>query len=271
MTSRSLLPLAGAVVVLCGASAWFGARMAPSTAPETPARDEGPADADPALREAIDELGRRLGYVERRLEAVERVAANAAQPAAATPGRPGAGDRWVPSHAGERPGPRTGTPAPAAPDPEQPPKTDEEHQREQAAKIRSIALTAARSAVPAQFAALADDGPGADDARRFQATLDGRQMAMSVGVLGGPVDDLVEIFRDQAAQLARDVGPLVRDGLDKADPSAVQTKLDAIWAETDRRARDVLGDRFEKFLAEAETTRKVVREVVAARGSSDAK
>jgi hypothetical protein len=252
MSSRSAVALGAVVVVLAGLAAWAGAHLAhPSEAPAVvPARD-------PDVGNRLDELDRRVGYLDRRLDAIEGALgelrrtledagpARPVVPGAADPAGPRGPDRTAP---GVAPVPKDGEPA------REP--TDAELQEQRLAQIEKGWRDAAARFVPARLLALADDRPAAAEKRRHDALLEARSVAMSLSTTEDQLDPLVRIYQDQAERLARDVGPLVRDGLEHADVAAVQAQLDLSWAELDRRVKELVGpELFERFSEEQAVVR----------------
>lgn len=251
MSSKSTLALGAAVVVLAGFSSYVGAHLA-QPAPDEPAGPENPSDR----RSRDDEIDRALGNQNVRITRVEdaigdlrnSVDALLELRARAPGGQPAAGPAGDEAHVAKPTTTGTVTPVPEAGNlPVE--KTDEELQAERVAKIHAGWKQAAKTFVPARLTAFADDRPGAAERRRHGATLEARQMALAIGVEEKQLDAVEALYRDVADRTARDVGPLVRDGLERADLVAVQAKLDETWAEMDRRAKEILGtEQFQKFV-----------------------
>src|SRR5207244_1262144 len=81
---------------------------------------------------------------------------------------------------------------------------------------------------------------GAED-RQAQAVVEAAAVAHQFRITTEPGrDEVRRIFEDQWEAQARDVGPLVREGLDKADVAVVRDRLRDSWAETDRRMKPLL-------------------------------
>lgn len=257
--NRSALAPGAAVVLLSGLAAWVGAHLAEPApaAPEESGRDAGTADR-------LDELDRRVGYLDRRLDQVEASLAELrgllenAPPKAADGSAGGAAADGTGRPAGVGPP----GPSPEAGEPVRE-KTDAELQAEREAKLQQGWRQAAQRFVPARLMAFADDRPAAAEKRRLDAVIEARQVAAELTLPEDQLDRLEEIYREQAERMARDVGPLVRDGLEKADVPAVLTQLDAVWTELDRRVRDVVGpEKFERYRDGQAPVRGQFREVL---------
>jgi hypothetical protein len=260
----------GALVVLnllllsLGAG-WLLTRRPPEEAAQPPALGTpatAPAGADLASR--LDEFDRRLGNLERRVSAVESMAAQArdlaealrdqrsgAAPAATSPaavrgpGAAGSGGDATSS----------GTPDSA--------KTDDQLREERIRKIQAAVHERARTWVPAKLAAIGSTDPKAVEQRRTEARLEAHQMAVALALTPEQADKLQEIWIENADRMTREVSPLLKDGVEKADLEAVETKLSEGWAEMDRRAKEALGEaQFAKLDEATGSSRSLIREVI---------
>jgi hypothetical protein len=261
--SSKALALGGVVVVLSGLAAWVGAHLAlPAAVPQ-----ELPAAGGADVRSQLEEIERRLGYVEQRLEATERAAFEARDLAQALRDRP-AGGASAPGPANPPdvggPAPANGSgaakgPAAAAPEP-----TDEERHAARVKNIQDTLRREARTMVPAILRQMADTDPRAAEARARDARIAARQMSVALAVTGEEADRLVALYVEQAERTAREIGPLVKDGLEKADVAAVEAGFQAAWDDMDRQAREILGDqKVARFTENAGSMRQLIREVLA--------
>jgi hypothetical protein len=222
---------AAVVVALSGAAAYFGARMARQDAePAAPDEERRPAVEDSATADARD---RRIGYLEKRVELLEDgVRTLTAMKTAAD----------------ERVGGATTAPAPSAPDALKPRAADPEAPRAApfdpsdrdavVARMTEAYRVMQRNRVVGQMAAYADPSRDAAANRVAQARADALALMAVLEVRGDDVrDQLVKIFTERLDSAARDIGPIVRDGLERTDIATVRARLKDLDAETDKKLR----------------------------------
>lgn len=262
----SKLVLGGAVVVvLAGAAAFVGASLA-STPQPAPADPVPAAAPDASVHAQLEEFDRRIESLERRVEAVEKIATDARDLAEALRDRtaPAAarGPAASPATSGSTTGPtpgRSGTDA-AAPEREM---TDDERRAARIRQIQDTVRADMKRDLPILIRRLGDDSPKAAEKRVVDARIAARQMAVALALDGEQADRLHVVMLEEAERTAREVGPLVRDGLEKADVTAVRTAFDAIWDDVDRRAREIVGEtKYEKFAENAGYMRHYIRDVL---------
>ena len=264
------------VVPLSGLAAYVGANAALPPTAEPASSAGGSAD----LMARLDEIDRRLGYMDERLEAAEATAMQArdladglrerrplgpAPSTAAPPTTPPATDT---DQTGTD---RTGTPvepgaATAGPQglPDLSQMSDEQLREARIRQIQESVRAGMRTAIPARLMELASTGPGAEEKRVAGARVEARQMAIALALTGDEADKLTEIYFDQLEKQVNEVGPLVRNGMAQADLDAVESRLTEGWTETDRRALEVMGDaKFQKFAENAGAMRSMTRDVLA--------
>jgi hypothetical protein len=223
---RSILGGA-AVVALSGLAAYLGASLA-SRGTASVAAPPAPAGIDPAQ---IESLERRLKYVEHRVDLLElrAGAANDAAPATSTTPAPAAAP------------PKTVAHDPAAPAVPVPPVDDGADG--QLAKLRDVSRATTRNVVVYQMSLMSDATTEGAANRLAQARLDARALMSRFALRGDELQDkLAKIYLDQWETSARDVGPIVRDGLEKADITTVKERLRGIHAATDKSVRPLLDD-----------------------------
>jgi hypothetical protein len=206
--------------------------------PTGPTRSASDAD----LISRFDEFDRRLANIERRLGAAESIATEARDLAAALRDARGTGPA-APANAAPAAGPSRDSAAPGSGDaPPAPAKTDEEIRQDRFKQIQDFHRVQARSWVPVALAEMASTDVKVQEKRRTDARLEARQMAVALALTQEQADQLGKIWIEQADRAARDVGPLVKDGLAKADLDAVRTKLDEGWTEMDRQVKEAFGE-----------------------------
>jgi hypothetical protein len=226
-----------AVVLLAGVAAYVGAGLArDGDAAPPPA---APAASGPSAA-ALESLERRIAYLEKRLDIVEVRVGNAGasdEPVAAPPAAPVA-----PTRPDETAKPSAPAVKPDAPAPDESPEG-------QMARIQARSASNRLLHTMSLFSDATADG---DAARSRQAVSDAMAFVQRFALDGDAVeDDLRQVFADQWAAGARDVGPIVRDGLEKADIATVRDRLRTIQAETDRRLREFLNEEQRKEYEES--------------------
>lgn len=238
--ARSILGGA-VVVVLSGAAAFVGTRLA---------RDEPAAPSAPGPRPAadsatVDALERRIGYLEKRVDLVEETSRTALELARlldermrAAPGtHPPAAPATSPAPDGTAPSRSTGDPA-AKPEPDRDDGADG-----QMARLREIAKTTTRGRVVHTMTLFADATREGDANRAAQANAEAAALINRFGLDGDAVEDKIrKVYADEWAAGARDIGPIVHDGLGKADVATVRQRLRGLYEETDRQLRPFFDD-----------------------------
>jgi len=237
MSERTLAPLilgGAAVVLLSGAAAYLGGRMARRDAPPTDP-DEPAADVDPATREAID---RRFGYLEKRVDVVEDTARTALELAKNRE------ERVV----GAPPPPRElvadgPKPQSTAPDDPRAAPVDPSDRDAVVARMTAAHRVVARNFVVGGMAQFSDTSKDAPANRAAQAMSDAHSLMSVYGMRGDEVrDQIVKIYKERLEAGARDIGPIVRDGLERTDIATVRARLRDLDAETDRKLRPFFDD-----------------------------
>lgn len=253
-----------AVALVCVAG-WVFVRTESAT--REPAPVAAPRD-DAGLRAQLDEMERRNEYLDQRVAGLERTTSEMRDlleamrdrrgpTAVPAPGAPVAPE--TPRVAGDPP-----SMDPASPlfDPSR--MTDEELRTARLRQIQDRVRADARRDVPVRLAALASTDEKVIERRRLEARLEGRQMAIALGATDDDAAKLVTLFVESADREASEVGPLVRDGIDRADIAAVAAKLGEGWLEMDRRAKEALGEeKFGKYAESIGGMRSLTREVLA--------
>jgi hypothetical protein len=93
------------------------------------------------------------------------------------------------------------------------------------------------------MAAYSDTTKDAAANRVSQARSDAHELMAMLDLRGDDVrDQLVKIFTERLESASRDIGPIVRDGLERTDIATVRTRLKDLDAETDRKLRAVFDD-----------------------------
>jgi hypothetical protein len=227
MTSRSNAPLfvgGAAVVLLSGIAGFLGGRMSQdaSSPLETEAPLPPPSDVVlESMERRIADIGRRLDLLEMREPPVETSLVAPSAPVA-PPTRPAAGDPSSPGAAPVEPAStKAGTEA----------------------GLEDLRRRTGREFLAGFIRTLADATPKGAEDRRVQANVDAQFLATRFGVRS---DDgraqIRTILDDQWSNQARDVGPLLRGGLEKADIATVRDRMKASWDETDRRIQPLLDE-----------------------------
>jgi hypothetical protein len=254
--ARSILGGA-VVVVLSGAAAFVGTRLArEETAP--PAAPGARPATDPS---AVEALERRLGYLEKRVDLVEETSRTALELARLLDERmrsgPGTAPKAAPSAEPSTGGSKTsnagGGTTPPKPEPDRDDGADG-----QMAHLREIAKTTTRGRVVHAMTLFADASREGDANREAQANAEALALINRFGLDGDVVEDKIrKVFADQWTSGARDIGPIVHDGLGKADIATVRERLRGIYAETDKRLRPFFDDEtWKQYQDAAEGMRK---------------
>jgi len=219
-----------AVVLLSGVAAYFGARMGRRDAPpEEPA--EPVADVDSTTRDSID---RRLGYLEKRIDVLDDSVRTALELAKSKDERvAGAAAPPVREAGPDALKPRTGDPEGAAPAAVDPSDRDAV-----VARMTAAYKVTRRNHVVGQMASYADASREAAVNRNVQAMSDARELMAVLDLRGDEMrEELVKIFKERLEAAARDIGPIVRDGLGRTDIATVRARLAALDTETDKKLR----------------------------------
>jgi hypothetical protein len=108
------------------------------------------------------------------------------------------------------------------------------------------------------MAAYADTTRDAPANRAAQALSDAHELMAMLDLRGEDVrDQLVKIFKERLESASRDIGPIVREGLDRTDIATVRTRLKDLDAETDRKLRAVLDEAtWKRYEPNAEASRQ---------------
>jgi hypothetical protein len=241
-SSRALLIAGVAVVVAVGALAVFvmsghdEARVAPPRSAPHAATDE-PSD----LADRID-------------------AARTHAPAA-TGGEPGpaAGSSDAP-----RPDSNPSRRSDAAAEPPAPEVDHNDGADGQMAKLKEIAKSTAKSRVVYRMGLFTDATEDGIANRRAQALADARTLTNMYSVKGETAQAQIRsAFQDQWDLGAREIGPIVHDGLEKADIAMVRERLAGLYSETDRRLRPLFDDAtWKQYEAAAAGLRKADGEIL---------
>jgi hypothetical protein len=231
--ARSILGPA-AVVLLSGLAAFLGARAGRGD----PA-DAQPREAAPASDAALESIDRRLKYIEQRMDVAEvniqtalELARNAAAraPASTTPTAPAPNGGHGTSPA---------KPAEAAPGKALQPVDRNDGADGQMAKLRELHATTSRGRVVHTMSLYTDATREGEEKRAAQSLADAQALMQRYGLSGDDVAKKLEkVFADEWAQGAREIGPLVHDGLEKSDVSMVRERLKTLWSDTDRKLRE---------------------------------
>jgi hypothetical protein len=242
MSERSLASsiLGGAVlIVLAGVAAYVGARMAQPDAPAAdPESDGGSADLDPATRDAID---RRLGYIEKRLDIVEDTARTAIEMTKLRePSTVGPSPAPAPTKESGADAPK---PRPADAEPPKPAPFDPADRDAVVAFAVAKGRETARTRVVGEMAVYADTSKEGAANRSTQALSDAHLWMSLLDLRGDAVrDQFVKVFKERLDAAARDIGPIVKSGLERTDITVVRQRLRDLDAETDRKLRPLLDD-----------------------------
>src|SRR5262245_21535432 len=254
--ARSILGGA-AVVLLSGLAAYLGAHAGSPAPAEAPHRESaGPSDT------ALESIDRRLKYLEQRMDVVEinvQTALDLARNAAAHP--PAGGNSAVPAPSPEG---ATTTPKPAD---AQPPKALEPNRNDgadgQMAKLRDLHATTSKGRVVHTMTLYTDATRDGDANRTAQSLADAQALMQRYGLSGDEVAKKIEkVYAEEWAQGAREIGPLVHDGLEKSDVSMVRERLKTLWADTDRKLRGFFDDETWKSYEESMAGQRKANEAV---------
>lgn len=250
-----------AVVLLSGAAAYVGSRLAHED--PVPAPESSRAGSESA---AVEALERRLGYLEKRVDLVEESSRTALELARLLDERMRAAPAPVrgttPGDATSPDGPRSSNANGAAAKGEPAPEADD-GAGGQMATLREISRSTTRGRVVHAMSLFADASREGDANREAQSNSDAMALINRFGLDGDVVEDKVrKAFADEWAAGARDIGPIVRDGLAKADIATVRERLRALQAETDRRLRPLFDDTTWKQYEEAVAGSRLAGEAV---------
>jgi hypothetical protein len=233
--SRAAAVLGAAAVVLAsGVAAYVGAGLAHHDTPPAPP----PRNAPPAASSG-EWNDRRTLDLEKRVDLVEETARAALElarsRAGAAPDRPAA-PAEPPKTAED------GTPR--RPDAAEPPAAPKDNEADaQAAALKAIARTTAKNRVVHRMSLFTDATEEGAANRRAQALADARALAHVYGLKGDDVQaELRAAYQDLWDRGARDIGPIVHDGLENADIATVRDRLASIYAETDRRLKPLFDE-----------------------------
>jgi hypothetical protein len=256
--ARSILGGA-AVVVLAGLAAYVGARAGRGEPAETPQR--GPAPASDASLESID---RRLAYLEKRMDVAEINVQTALELARAAGRAPDNSNSAAPGAATPSPdGTTAPKPADGAPPKALQPVDVNDGADGQMAKLRELHATTSRGRVVHTMTLYTDATREGDANRAAQALADAQALAQRYGLAGDEIAKKLEkVYADEWAQGAREIGPLVHDGLEKADIGTVRERLKTLWTETDRKLRPLFDDETWKTYEEAAAGQRKAGEAV---------
>jgi hypothetical protein len=249
-----LYALATIVVLASGIAAYFGASLAPRTPVEAvPARP-----VDPATLESVD---RRIGYlkdeVEKLAERVDALEVSVRERA----------------EAAAQESPKSESPAPASPSAptasepskaETPPQSIDDGAAGQMATLKEIYRKNLRSLLVGTMKIYADTSEEGARRRFAQGTSDGDGLVRRFGLdMDKSQEPARRILREQWEQASREIGPLVRDGLEKADVGTVRDRLRKIHADTDQKLRPLFDDeKWKQYQDVVTPVRKATEEVL---------
>ncbi len=261
-TTGMLVLGAVAVIALSGASAYLGASLAGSGGAQRGGEPAPPARASDAdLGRRMEEIDRQLGYLQEQMRVLGETSRTALDLArdldARMKSRVGTGpaDATGRSDAAIAPGNGAGTSANPAPTRT---LTSEEIAAENLASMRDIHLQGSRRFLTHQMKLLSDTSrQGAED-RRAQALVEAGQVARRFRLDATKEDAVLRIYQEQLEQAHRDVGPLVRDGLERADVTVVRDRLRAIHKATDERIEPLLTEeQWKQYETEVANSRRL--------------
>lgn len=134
----------------------------------------------------------------------------------------------------------------------------------QMAKLKEIAKATAKSRVVYRMGLFTDATDDGIANRRAQALADARALTNLYGVKGDAAQaEIRSAFQDQWDLGAREIGPIVHDGLEKADIAMVRERLTSLYSETDRRLRPLFDDEtWKQYEAAAAGLRKADGEIL---------
>ncbi|MCG3134712.1 MAG: hypothetical protein HMLKMBBP_02063 [Planctomycetes bacterium] len=238
------------VVAASAAAAWF----ASSHGRGEPAPATG-MSSNAMLLARLDELERRLDNQSRQIERIRETADTALRRAseaaerepgsgadAASPGDGSGGAPVEPRATGRRPGTEP---------------TNDELVAERMRSAQEVATKVQVNLLRHHMALLADETEQGQRDRATQAFADGRGLALRMEATEDQEAKIQGIVADEMNALVREVGPLVRAGVESAETDVLVARHEAVWAETDRKLRAVLDDaQWKAWTVEAEATRK---------------
>lgn len=237
MSERSLASAvlgAAAVVLLSGVAAYVGATMAH----RDPVAVAPPPAATGADAARIEDLERRLALLEERVgeaETIARTALDLAKAAADRNAAPGAGP--APSAPdGPEPRPPNGKPA-------EPPPNLDDGAGGQMAEVQKVYRATSKGFLVYTMSLFSDATKQGAENRTAQSIVEAQNLVNRFAIKGD--DNLAtvrRIFAEQWERGARDIGPIVRDGLEKADVSTVRQRMHDLRDEADRRLRPLFDD-----------------------------
>jgi len=134
----------------------------------------------------------------------------------------------------------------------------------QMAKLKEIAKATAKSRVVYRMGLFTDATEDGIANRRAQALADARALTNLYGVKGETAQAQIRsAFQDQWDLGAREIGPIVHDGLEKADIAMVRERLAGLYSEIDRRLRPLFDDEtWKQYEAGAAGLRKADGEIL---------
>ncbi len=230
MSERSLAAFGAVVVLLSGGAAYVGARVASRDAAPAAVPTSEPAEVD---RTTLDAFDRRMGYLEKRIEALEEALRNAAD-------APRSAD-LAPAAVAPAPAARADAPKSAAPDPTAP--AEPTGRDAVIANAPGIFRKTSRTMLVGAMALFADSTKDAQLHRAMQADADAFTLMSRLGLRDDATKSAVgKVFKERWEDGARDIGPVVRDGLERTDIATVRTRLHELDAATDKKLRALFDD-----------------------------
>jgi hypothetical protein len=244
MSQRSLAPalvgVAG-VVIVAGVVAYFV--LGPDKAPVAPS--PSPPHA------ATGEWNDKTSDLADRIEAARTRKATGGEPGPAPPEAP-------------KPDANPSRRSDAAAEPPAPEVDHNDGADGQMAKLKEIAKATAKGRVVYRMSLFTDATDDGIANRRAQALADARALTNMYGVKGDTAQAQIRsAFQDQWDLGAREIGPIVHDGLEKADIAMVRERLTGLYAETDRRLRPLFDEEtWKQYEAAAAGLRKADGEIL---------
>lgn len=240
-----------AVVLASGGAAWFASSRHGDGAATAAA---GPSNA--ALLARFEELERRLDNQTRQIERIRETADTALRRASEAAERAGAAGGGDPA-SGSGGDASAGSGGPATDRRPGPPKTDDELVAERMRHAQEVASRVQVSLLRHQMTLLADETEQGQRDRTTQAFADARGLGLRLEATEEQEPRIRAIVGDEMSAAVREIGPLVRTGIENAETDVLVARYEAIWAETDRKLREILDDRqWKAWAEEAEATRK---------------
>jgi len=134
----------------------------------------------------------------------------------------------------------------------------------QMARLKQIAKSTAKSRVVYRMNLFTDATEEGIANRRTQALADARALANVYGLKGEDVQaEIRATFQEQWDRGARDIGPIVHDGLEKADVATVRERLAGLYSQTDQRLRPLFDEEtWKQYEAAAGGLRKADGEIL---------